>query len=116
MIYQYIGIIVGFVAIILTIRRFREGRMSQGMTLLWMIVWIILIAVSIDPNLTSLFAQITGIGRGLDLILILGLIGAYYLIFKIYNMLENIEEQMTELVREVALERSQSRPEIKTED
>lgn len=105
MIYQYIGILIGIVAIIVTILRFREGKMSLGMLLVWSAIWIILIAVSIWPESTGFFAQLTGIGRGLDLALIIGLIGCYYLIFKIYNMIENIEQEITQLVREIALQR-----------
>ncbi|NLJ39340.1 MAG: DUF2304 family protein, partial [Candidatus Atribacteria bacterium] len=37
--------------------------------------------------------------------LILGLIGCYYLIFRIYNMIENIEEEITNIAREMALTR-----------
>jgi hypothetical protein len=105
MIYQYIGILIGIVAIIVTFLRFREGKMSLGMLFVWSAIWIILIGVSIWPESTGFFAQITGIGRGLDLALIIGLIGCYYLIFKIYNMIENIEQEITQLVRELALQR-----------
>jgi hypothetical protein len=34
---------------------------------------------------TGVFAAAVGIGRGLDVVLILGLFGSYYLIFKIYT-------------------------------
>ena len=39
----------------------------------------------------------------MDLILILAIIGAYYLLFRIYIMIENIEMELTRLVRELAL-------------
>ncbi len=79
--------------------------MSLGMLLIWGIVWIVLIVFSIFPNATGFFTNLTGIGRGLDVILILGLIGCYYLIFRIYNMIENIEQEITHLAREMALQR-----------
>ena len=60
-----------------------------------------------DPELTNLFASVTGIGRGLDFILIIGLIGCYYLIFKIYTMIENMEKEITQLVREIALQKEE---------
>lgn len=103
MVYQYIGIIIGIIGIIYTFIRFRDGKMSPGMLLIWGIVWIILIGLSIFPNTTGIFAGLTGIGRGLDLILILGLIGCYYLIFRIYNMIENIEQEITQVTREMAM-------------
>lgn len=108
MAYQYIGIIVGIIGIIYTLIRFRDSKMSLGMLLFWSIIWIILICLSLFPTETSHIATLTGIGRGLDVILILGLIGCYYLIFRIYNAIENIEQEITLLVRKIALEKDNS--------
>ena len=88
MLYQYIGIIIGIVGLIYSFIRFRESKMSLGMLLIWSVVWIVLIFLSIFPDATVYFADLTGIGRGLDVILILGLIGCFYLIFRIYNKIE----------------------------
>jgi len=109
MVYQYIGILIGIIGIIYTYIRFREGKMSPGMLIIWSIIWIILIVLSIYPSATGYFAGLTGIGRGLDVIIILGLIGCYYLIFRIYNMIENIEQEITHLTREIALHREKSK-------
>jgi hypothetical protein len=119
MIYQYIGLIVGIIGIIVSILRFRDGKMSLNMLLVWSVIWVLLIIFSIYPDTTSLLASTTGIGRGLDVILIIGLMGSYYFIFKIYNLIENIEEDITELVREIALqrgERGDKQREISNED
>lgn len=105
LLYQYIGILIGIIGMIYTFIRFREGKMSLGMLFVWGIIWIILIALSLDPQATGYFAGLIGIGRGLDVVLILGLIGCYYLIFRIYNMIENIEQEITHLVRELALQK-----------
>lgn len=104
MLYQYIGIIIGVVGIIYTLLRFRESKTSLGMLLIWSVVWIVLIVLSIFPDATVYFADLTGIGRGLDVILILGLIGCFYLIFRIYNKIENIEQEITHIAREIALQ------------
>jgi hypothetical protein len=109
--YQYIGLIIGIIGIIVTFLRFKDGKMSLSMLLMWSAIWILLIIFSVYPDTTSLLASATGIGRGLDLILIIGLIGCYYFIFKIYNMMENIEEEITHLVREIALEKGKSQEE-----
>jgi hypothetical protein len=106
-IYQIFGIIIGIIAIIWSILRFRESKMSLGMLTLWIFNWIMIIGISIDPKLTNLFASVTGIGRGLDFILIIGLIGCYYLLFKMYTLIENMEKEITELVREIALQKDE---------
>lgn len=103
--YQYVGIFLGIFAIILSILRFREGKVTLNMLALWIFIWVMIIIFSIYPGLTSYFSSLTGIGRGLDFILIIGLIGCYYLIFRLYTMLESIEKEITQLVRELALDR-----------
>lgn len=105
MIYQILGPIFGIIAIIVAILRFKEGKMNLGMFSLWIFIWVMVIIISLFPELTGLLAIITGIQRGLDFIFIIGLIGCYYLIFRIYTMIENIEKEITELVREIAIQR-----------
>jgi len=108
MIYQYFGVFISLIAIILGILRFRENKMTLGMLSFWIFIWIAVILVSIYPNSTNILASMTGIQRGLDLIIILGLFGSYYLIFKIYTMIESIEQEITKLVSEIALLRENS--------
>ena len=67
MVYQYIGIIIGIVGIIYTLIRFRESKMSLGMLFVWSIIWIILIVLSLNPQATGYFANLTGIGRGVPM-------------------------------------------------
>ncbi|MGB8232554.1 MAG: DUF2304 family protein [Methanobacterium sp.] len=104
-IYQIIAVLLGIIAITLSILRFRDGKMSLGMLVVWFLIWIIVIFIALFPNTTNYLAIITGIGRGLDFALILGLLLSFYLIFKMYNKIENIEEELTDLVRELALQR-----------
>jgi hypothetical protein len=106
--YQYIGLFIGIIGITVTFLRFKTGKMTFNTLLLWAVIWVLLIIFSIYPDATSILANATGIGRGLDMILILGLIGCYYFIFRIYNLIENIEEEITDLVREIALEKGKS--------
>jgi hypothetical protein len=106
MIYQDLGALIGIIAILIGILRFKNGKMSLGMASLWTIIWTVVILISIFPDSTSTFASIAGLGRGLDVILILGLILGYYLIFRIYSMIEKMDREITLLVREIALQRA----------
>lgn len=103
--YQLIAIFLGILAISLSVIRFRDGKMSLGMLITWVLIWIIVIVVSIYPDSTNYLASYTGIGRGLDFALILGLLLSFYLIFKMYNKIERVEEELTDLVRELAIQR-----------
>lgn len=105
MIYNDLGALIGIIAIAIGILRFKNGKMSLGMASLWTIIWLGIIWISLFPESTNLLAGLTGIGRGLDAVLIFGLILSYYLIFKMYGMLENMDKEITLLVREIALQR-----------
>lgn len=64
----------------------------------------ILAIFAVIPQSSTLLARFLGIGRGLDLIFIFGIIGAYYLIFRLYLKIEKIDQDITELVRKIAIE------------
>jgi hypothetical protein len=115
MIYQDVGALIGIIAIIIAVLRLKNGKMSLGMASLWILIWLIVIWVSIFPDSTNIFANLTGIGRGLDLVLILGLIVGYYLIFKMYGMIENMDKEITLLVREIALQRTDLKEKVDDE-
>lgn len=106
MIYNDLGALIGIIAIIIGILRLKNGKMSIGMAALWIIIWVLVIWISIFPESTNLFASLTGIGRGLDAVLIFGLILSFYLIFRMYSMIENMDREITLLVREIALQRA----------
>lgn len=103
--YPLLAIFLGILAITLSILRFRDGKMSLGMFLVWIFIWLVVIIISIYPDSTNYLASFTGIGRGLDLVLILGLLLSFYMIFKMYNKIETVEEELTNLVRELAIQR-----------
>jgi hypothetical protein len=114
--YQIIAIIVSIIVLILSILRFRDGKMSLGMLMVWIVIWLIIIIISIYPNDTNYLASYTGIGRGLDFVLIIGLILSFYLIFKMYNKIEVIEEELTDLIRELAIQNKNTDNKDKMED
>jgi len=103
MIYQIIGTVIGIAGIIVSFARFRESRTSPGGLLLWLILWVSVILFSLNPPFSTRIANLLGIGRGLDFLLIIGILGAYYLLFRIYLMVDRIQQDITELVHEIAL-------------
>ena len=56
-----------------------------------------------DVDISASLASIFGIKRGLDFVFIVGILGTYLLLYKLYNMLDNLENELTDLVRKIAL-------------
>ncbi|MFC1801173.1 DUF2304 domain-containing protein [Nanoarchaeota archaeon] len=85
--------------------RARDKSITKNEFLFWSVIWILIIVVTLIPKVADVFAQIFGIGRGLDLALYGGMIILFYLVFRLYVKLEGTEQNITKIVREIAIER-----------
>jgi len=70
----------------------------------WAVFWFLALAVVIKPELSILVANFVGIGRGSDLVVYLSLIFLFYLIWKLFLRLSEIDKKITQIVRQSALE------------
>jgi len=105
MLYQILVVIIAILAILLAFDRFHRKKTSIQTFILWIVLWAILAIFALIPESSSILARIIGIGRGLDLVLIFGIIGSYYLIFRVYLKLEKIDQNITELVRKISMDK-----------
>jgi len=101
---EVLGILFSVFALSRVILRFREGRLSWGMMLLWSIAWLSVIAFVLTPTSFEALSKAIGIQRPLDFMLIAGVLLAYYLTFRVYIYLEELRSDLGKVVREVALE------------
>jgi hypothetical protein len=101
--YQVLFILLSILLILIVLNLYRIGKNSAHLSVLLIISAIILLVVSIYPNLTTYIANRLGFGRGLDLILILSIGFNYYLLFKLYKKIENLNQEISSLVTEVAI-------------
>ena len=84
---------------------FRSGKLSLAMLLLWVLVWVSVIVFLLFPDVFTFLTRFFGMERPLDFMVVVGVIGAYYLVFRIYVYLEDIRSDMAKVVREVSIER-----------
>lgn len=92
------GLIIGLV-----ILRYRQRRIGTFAFLFWLFLWAGAAVVILFPNSTVGVAHFLGIGRGADLVLYLGAIFILYLIFRLFVRLEQMDRNMTKIVRALAL-------------
>jgi small membrane protein len=98
-----LGILFSLFALSRVVLRFREGRISWGMMLVWVLVWLSIIVFILSPESFEGLSKSIGIQRPLDLMLIVGLVLGYYLTFRMYVYLEELRSDLATAVREVAL-------------
>ena len=102
---QIIVVLFALFALSRAFLRFKDGKITKKELALWTIVWIAAIIVILIPGTTSLVANMLGVTRGADVVVYVSIIVLFYLVFRIYVKLESIEQEITKVVREVAIKR-----------
>lgn len=110
LIVQVIFIVFILFALIRTLRRFREGNLSLAWLVFWIFFWLGVGTVVMLPEITSRLAQIVGITRGVDLAVYASILVLFYLIFRVLVKIESLEQEITRLVREIALSNKDEKP------
>lgn len=100
-------LLVAFVAFALlgTVSRFRRGNLTALQLLIWSFLWVAVGVVAVRPETTSILARYVGVGRGADLIVYLALLGIFYLQFRMFAKLETLEREITNIVRQDAIDK-----------
>jgi hypothetical protein len=85
------------------IQRFRQRKIGTAEFLLWLLLWLGASVVVLFPDSTMVVARSFGIGRGADLVLYVSIIVLFYLIFRMQVHLEEVNREITQIVRAIAL-------------
>ncbi len=107
MVYQIIGVLVSLFALFLITAQFRQDNISTRTYLIWTTLWVIIIILAIFPQLTAPIAEFVGIGRGLDLAFIIAIMISFYIMFKLYNQINDQKRRIDELVSQLAVEQEE---------
>lgn len=105
--YQIILLLLSIIGIALGIFRYRNESFSNSVFALWTFVWIIIIIVTLFPAITTHFANLFGISRGLDSVYIVSILFLFYIVFKLYNKIEQQKKRINELVSQLTLKENE---------
>ncbi|MCX7824590.1 MAG: DUF2304 domain-containing protein [Verrucomicrobiae bacterium] len=83
--------------------RFRDGHINARELVGICLFWLAASVVVIWPAVTMLLANLLGVARGADAILYLTVAALCYLAFRTYIRIRDVEKELTELVRRLAL-------------
>ena len=103
LLYSIIFPIIAILAIAWFLYRYLKEKQSLATVILWTILWLFVILFSIFPKASEQFAKLFGITRGLDFIIILVFAVLVYTIFKLYNRVDKLRDDVNTLVKEIAL-------------
>ena len=102
--YSFIFPIISIIAILWFVLRYIKGKNSLPTVILWTIFWIIVSIFAIFPNLSNSFANMMGITRGLDFIIILVFVILFYTVLKLYFIVDKMQNDLNTIVKEVAIQ------------
>jgi small membrane protein len=100
---QVIVVLFAFYAGTRAVGRFRKGTIGTTELILWLFFWMAAGFCVLVPNITWSLARLLGVGRGVDAVIYLTLVGLSYAFFRLYLRLRQTEQQITLLVRKLAL-------------
>lgn len=105
MIIQFIILIFIIFVFSRIIYRFKKGDITVRELFIWFIFWLGVAGAVIMPKKTDIIARLVGVERGADLLVYLSIIVLFFIVFKIIVKVEKIDRNITEIVRQAALEK-----------
>lgn len=99
-------IFFGTIVVLIILKNFfayRKKELKASKFAFYFLFWLSVLLAIIFPEETNKIAHFFNITRGADFFIYISIIVIFYLLFRIYQRLENIEMNITKIVREIAL-------------
>lgn len=97
-----LGLILFFISRV--VLRAREKVIPAKTAVFWSIIWLFALIGVLLPRTTTQIAEVFGVGRGVDIIVYISIALLFYLVFRVYVMIEDLRRDITSLVRQIALQ------------
>jgi small membrane protein len=104
MLFQILLVAFAVFAIAKTWKQYRARRVSKYWFFVFTLFWGVVAGVAITPQTTDVVAEVVGVGRGADLLVYVGVVALFYLAHRLMLKQEQLSDEMTELVRKIAVE------------
>jgi len=102
--FQLLASVFIIIAIGRIVTRFREARIPKSEVWVWLIFWAVVAGAVWWPKGTDIVANYLGISRGYELIVAASLAILFYLMFKVFSHIHELQYQTTQLIRKLAVE------------
>ena len=99
---QVVAVLFAAFSLSRVILRYKDQNVSFREFIFWTIVWVSIIFVAIEPGAAGYLSRLVGVERPLDMAIYVSIIVLFYLIFRLYVHQQNLERNITKMVREMA--------------
>ena len=100
---QIFALIFATFAMFKVVWKLRDNEINRESAVFWIFIWVLVILIVVFPGTMGYLATLTGVERGVDVIIYVAIIILFYLVYRIYIKMENIEREITLIVREIAV-------------
>lgn len=108
-IYQFLTPLFAVVMLVKGASKLKRGEMSVRKFVVWIFVWGGVSVIALNPNFVDFFATLTGLESGINALIFFAFIILFYLVFQILIITEHFERNITEIVRQKALDEFKER-------
>jgi hypothetical protein len=113
--FQLVTVPLLAILIVITAVATARSRVTPRIGLGWILLWLSAAIAIAFPDLLVWLAQVLGIGRGTDLVLYVFILVGFVAFFATYLRFRRLDEQMTKIVRHIAIENAAREQEGKIE-
>ncbi len=103
MVIQILITLVSAFVIVRAFQKFKQKAVPLSPFFVWLLFWCLIVFFVWQPQQTDRIAAFLQVGRGADAVLYISLILIFYLFFKVFMKLEKLDQEITLLVREMAI-------------
>jgi len=94
---------VFFIARVLVL--WRSKKINTKSAFFWFLIWAGVLFVAFATPVIDALSRPIGVGRGIDMIVYLSVLCLFYMVFRLYTKIDKLEQEITRLVREIALKK-----------
>ncbi|HUP50027.1 MAG TPA: DUF2304 domain-containing protein [Thermoanaerobaculia bacterium] len=101
--FQWITLPALLVVVLITAAAIRRRRLNSRAGAAWLLLWVAAAVSVAFPDILVVVARFLGIGRGADLILYFSILFMFAGFFLVYLRFRRIDDQLTRIVRHLAI-------------
>lgn len=103
-IYQLLTPLFAIAMLLKGISQLKRSEITVKKFIIWICIWGGVSVLALYPGLAQFIARLTGLESGINALIFFGFILIFYLIFKVFTLIEQIERELTRLVRQKSLD------------
>ena len=100
---QFLAVGLTLLLFFKTFSDFKKKKITPRAFIVWEGLWLAMAIIALLPQVTTPLAKISGLERGIDIVVYFSILFLFFFLFKIIAALGEINYKITQIVRRLAL-------------